>query len=130
MYQHYNLDAFYYPVHELHQPSIRQKKPTRVKQVMKQLTNPDTINRGVNGLSRTLGSAEQVIKVVQSTTPYIEEYAPVVKNLPAMFRLVRAFNKISKMDDSSSDNPINNQEHSNHMNDQYSQDVSKPTLFI
>ncbi|MFC2948354.1 VrrA/YqfQ family protein [Virgibacillus sediminis] len=56
----------------------------------------DRINKGVEGLSRTLGNVEQVLKVVQSAAPIVQEYGPMVKNLPAMYRMMKAFKEVEE----------------------------------
>lgn len=48
-------------------------------------------NKGVNGLSKTLGHVQQVMQVVDSAAPVVQEYGPMVKNLPAMYRVMKAF---------------------------------------
>ena len=59
----------------------------------------DTASRGAGGLSKTLTNVQQVLKVVQSASPMIQEYGPMVKNLPAMYRMIKAFKDVESTDD-------------------------------
>ncbi|MFC3038884.1 VrrA/YqfQ family protein [Virgibacillus xinjiangensis] len=59
----------------------------------------ERINKGVEGLSKTLGNVEQVLKVVQSAAPIVQEYGPMVKNLPAMYRMMKAIKEIEDSPD-------------------------------
>ncbi|WP_040981318.1 VrrA/YqfQ family protein [Oceanobacillus jeddahense] len=65
---------------------------------------------GVSTLSKTLGGVQQVLGVVQSTAPLIQEYGPMVKNLPSMYRMMKAFKTFSKEDN---DEPTETEEKSN-----------------
>ncbi|RKQ37613.1 VrrA/YqfQ family protein [Oceanobacillus halophilus] len=51
-------------------------------------------SRGAGGLSKTLSNVQQVLHVIQSTAPIIQEYGPMVKNLPAMYRMMKAFKEL------------------------------------
>lgn len=53
---------------------------------------------GVSTLSKTLGGVQQVLGVVQSTAPLVQEYGPMIKNLPSMYRMMKAFKTFSKED--------------------------------
>ncbi|MFD1068146.1 VrrA/YqfQ family protein [Oceanobacillus locisalsi] len=53
---------------------------------------------GVSTLSKTLGGVQQVLGVVQSTAPLIQEYGPMVKNLPSMYRMMKAFKSFNSED--------------------------------
>lgn len=44
-------------------------------------------------INQFLGRTEQVIKTAQQIKPVVEQYGPVVKNLPSMFKVLRAFNE-------------------------------------
>lgn len=55
--------------------------------------------KGVGGLSKTLTNVQQVLKVIESTAPLIEQYGPMVKNLPAMYRMLKTFKEFENMDD-------------------------------
>lgn len=72
-----------------------------IQRIFEKLSNPDSsigsmATRGLNDISKTLSNVDQVIKVVQSATPIVQEYGPMVKNLPAMYRMVKAFNQIEE----------------------------------
>ncbi|QKY69159.1 VrrA/YqfQ family protein [Lentibacillus sp. CBA3610] len=47
----------------------------------------------ISGLSQKLGNAQQVLNVVQQTAPLVQQYGPMVKNLPMLFKLVKALNE-------------------------------------
>lgn len=46
---------------------------------------------GGTGLTGTLNNIQQVLKMTQSVTPLIQQYGPMVKNIPAMLTLLKAF---------------------------------------
>lgn len=50
--------------------------------ILKTLSNP-------NGLTGFLNNTQQVLQSAQSLGPMIQQYGPIVKNLPAMWRLYR-----------------------------------------
>lgn len=53
----------------------------------------DITSRGKVGLSKTLNNVQQVLKVVETTAPLIQQYGPLVKNLPTMLSIMKEFNK-------------------------------------
>ncbi|HLR51336.1 MAG TPA: VrrA/YqfQ family protein [Candidatus Avamphibacillus sp.] len=56
-------------------------------------------NKGIGGLSKTLTNVQQVLKVVESTAPLIEQYGPMVKNLPAIFKMIKSLKEFEDMDE-------------------------------
>ncbi|MCF3941538.1 YqfQ family protein [Oceanobacillus alkalisoli] len=60
------------------------------------LHNPQ-ISKGISGFSGILSNIQQVLRVVETTTPMIKEYGPMLKNLPAMYRMVKAFKSIDDL---------------------------------
>lgn len=48
--------------------------------------------KGVDGLSKTLDNVQNVINVVENTAPMIEKYGPLVKNIPTMYKMMKAIN--------------------------------------
>src|SRR5690625_4195691 len=82
----------------------RTTNPNGVQQFFKNLSNRNSsigtlATKGLGDISRTLSNVDQVIKVVQSATPIVQEYGPMVKNLPAMYRMVKAFSQLADEDD-------------------------------
>lgn len=53
----------------------------------------------VGGISNTLGNIQQILKVVETSAPMVQQYGPMIKNLPAMFRMMKAFKDIGNLDD-------------------------------
>jgi hypothetical protein len=51
--------------------------------------------KGFDGLSRTLNGVQQVLRVVDTATPIVKQYGPLVRNLPAMYRMMKAFQDIN-----------------------------------
>ncbi|GGM23324.1 hypothetical protein GCM10011351_06410 [Paraliobacillus quinghaiensis] len=72
--------------------------------IQKFLPNKSVGNPGVGstgssgGLSGTLDNIQQILKMSQSVTPLIQQYAPMVKNLPAMLTLLKAFQESDEID--------------------------------
>jgi len=50
--------------------------------LLQSLTNP-------SGITSFLNNTQQVIKTAQTITPMIQQYGPIVKNLPALWKLYR-----------------------------------------
>jgi len=55
-------------------------------------------NKGIDGLSKTLNNVQQVLKVVESTAPLIEQYGPMVKNLPAIYKMFKSLKEFEDID--------------------------------
>lgn len=47
-------------------------------------------------VSLALTRVEKIVKVVESGLPYLIEYAPVVRSLPKLYNLMKAFNDEAK----------------------------------
>lgn len=62
------------------------------------MNNPQ-INRGISGFSGVLENIQKVLKLVETTTPLIQEYGPMIKNLPAMYRMVKALKEVDISDE-------------------------------
>ncbi|WP_042223640.1 VrrA/YqfQ family protein [Oceanobacillus manasiensis] len=119
----------------------RQGLPSLLGKFTNQQASAGLINKGVGGLSSTLNNVQQVLKVVQSTAPIVQEYGPMVKNLPSMYRMMKAFKDLEAEDKKSDDKPIESKDNkyekeqvsksqsSKHIKRETSGD-SKPILFI
>lgn len=46
--------------------------------------------KGVGGLTKTLDNVQNVLNVVESTAPMIQKYGPIIKNIPAMYKMMKA----------------------------------------
>jgi hypothetical protein len=55
-----------------------------VSSIIKTLSNPE-------GLTGILNNTQQVLKTVESIGPMIQQYGPLVKNLPMMWKLYKGF---------------------------------------
>lgn len=91
--------------------------------------------KGFGDLSKTLSNVDQVIKVVQSATPIVQEYGPMVKNLPAMYRIVKALSKVDSDDIDHTDTKASYEDkataaHSNEENRHIISGQSIPKLYI
>lgn len=56
--------------------------------------NPFINSTGIKtggGLTQSLANLQQILKMTQSVTPLIQQYGPIVKNLPSMLSLLKAF---------------------------------------
>lgn len=49
---------------------------------------------GLDKVSTSLDTFQQVLEVVHSTAPYIEKYGPVVQKIPSMYRMYKAIKTI------------------------------------
>lgn len=59
-----------------------------------QILGSPHISKGINGLSGVLDNVQQFLRIVETTTPLIREYGPMIKNLPAMYRMMKAIKEI------------------------------------
>lgn len=67
-------------------------------------------SKGFGGISKTLNSVQQVLRVVDTAAPIVKQYGPMVRNLPAMYRMMKAFkNMESTNTDSDSENDNDNE---------------------
>lgn len=90
------------PIHpnqmgNFHQP---QQRVGGIQQLIQRFTNPTSsgtplTTKGISGLSNTLNNVQQVLRVVQSAAPLVEEYGPMIKNLPAMYKMYKAMKDMS-----------------------------------
>ncbi|GAB3066356.1 VrrA/YqfQ family protein [Virgibacillus ainsalahensis] len=112
---------FLFPNQRLNRyPNTNNRKSVRPKQLQDGL-----MNRGVDGVSKTLNNVQQVLKVVQTTAPIIEEYGPMVKNLPAMYRMMKAFKEIENTSDMPDTNDIPEKEENSLQQDETIKDIGK-----
>lgn len=63
------------------------------------LLSKGLVSKGLGGFANILDNVQQVLRVVETTAPIIQEYGPMVKNLPAMYRMVKAFKSIDGLDE-------------------------------
>lgn len=60
---------------------------------------PSMLSKGIGGFANVLDNVQQVLRVVETTAPIIKEYGPMIKNLPTMYRMVKAFKSIDGLGD-------------------------------
>ena len=73
-----------------------------VGSILRTLSNPDS-------LTGFLNNTQQVLKTAQSFGPMIQQYGPIVKNLPMMWKLYKGFKDLpteEKADESTTETPI------------------------
>src|SRR5690625_2003681 len=68
--------------------------PSGIQQLIQRFTNPNAggtslTTKGINGISNTLNNVQQVLKVIQSATPNVQVYGPLIKNLPVMYKMYK-----------------------------------------
>lgn len=77
-----------------------------VGSILQTLSNPE-------GLTGLLNNTQQVLKTAQSIGPMIQQYGPIVKNLPMMWRLYKGFKDLpteEKSEDTQPGNPTMKEE--------------------
>lgn len=58
------------------------------------LNNLSTVaEKGVAGFSKTLGNLQQLVNLAQTAAPMIEQYGPMIKNLPALYKMLKIMNE-------------------------------------
>ena len=85
-----------------------QQMPTRsnpitgmLQQFMGQNQNVGQMaTKGVDGLSKTLNGVQQMLRVVDTAAPIVKQYGPLVRNLPAMYRMMKAFKDLESTGES------------------------------
>ncbi|MFB1049367.1 VrrA/YqfQ family protein [Paraliobacillus sp. JSM ZJ581] len=58
---------------------------------------------GGGGITNTLSNIQQILKMTQSVTPIIQQYGPIVKNLPTMLSLLKAFQEVDGEEEAEED---------------------------
>lgn len=72
----------------------------KLRQLVQNFINPTSLSSDkVEGLSNTLGNVQQVLRMVQSAAPLVEEYGTMIKNIPMMYRMYKAFKEINAEED-------------------------------
>ncbi len=66
--------------------------------LLQRFTQPAAVSQfpaaaGGSKLTSTLGNVQQAIKMAQSAMPVIQQYGPMVKNIPMMINMLKAFNE-------------------------------------
>ncbi|WP_407272789.1 VrrA/YqfQ family protein [Radiobacillus sp. PE A8.2] len=51
------------------------------------------------GITGWLGNAQKMLQMAQSAAPIVQQYGPMVKNLPNMIQMLKAFNEVNAEDD-------------------------------
>jgi hypothetical protein len=70
-------------------------------------------NTGASGFSKALDNIQQVLKTIESGVPIVQEYAPMIKNLPAMYNMMKAFNDSEETPDESTEESNNENQEKN-----------------
>lgn len=94
---------FMFPQRNLNRQSVSSPGKNNIQSMLQRFIQPQSTTanlagKGAGGLSQTLNNVQQVLKAVQTTTPIIQEYGPMVKNLPAMYRMMKAFKEVENTD--------------------------------
>ncbi|SDL68589.1 VrrA/YqfQ family protein [Sediminibacillus halophilus] len=72
--------------------------------LLQRFTQPSAVSQfpaaagGGSKLTSTLGNVQQAIKMAQSAMPVIQQYGPMVKNIPMMINMLKAFNEEDSSD--------------------------------
>ncbi|WP_010094524.1 VrrA/YqfQ family protein [Ornithinibacillus scapharcae] len=66
--------------------------------------------RGVDGISKTLNGVQQILRVVDTAAPIVKQYGPIVRNLPTMYRMVKAFKGLENNDTEEKSGELESQE--------------------
>lgn len=73
---------------------------SNLQSVFKRITSPENVSqmafKSFGNLNQTLTNVQKVAQVVQSATPLVQEYGPIVKNLPALYRMMKTINNIDE----------------------------------
>src|SRR5690625_906653 len=103
-----NRNMLQQPPHYIQNPQDTGNILTRFNQAKPALTEMAT--KGIGGMSKTLNNIQQVLKVVETTAPLIQQYGPLVKNLPVMLKMIKALNETNIENNESMNESIDSQE--------------------
>ena len=92
-----NMDPFMFGRHHPSTPPSRLPAKTNIPGSLPTniLASPK-ITKGIGGFAKSLDNLQQVLRMVETTTPFIREYGPMIKNLPSMYRMMKAFKDIEE----------------------------------
>ncbi|MFD2209111.1 VrrA/YqfQ family protein [Virgibacillus halophilus] len=65
---------------------------------------------GSGGFAGSLQNIQQILKMVETTAPMIKQYGPMVRNLPAMFKMMKALSSMESGDDDNSEESVESEE--------------------
>ncbi|WLV25928.1 VrrA/YqfQ family protein [Aciduricibacillus chroicocephali] len=121
-----------------HSSMRRPDRFTRKPEITQNISKPSS-----DGIMGHLDKIQQFVNAVERTAPYIEEYGPFIKNLPQMYRMIKAFKSLEteEQDSSASDGESQKAETTNKGEEEIHEAVedeqnipkdgtSKPRLFI
>lgn len=83
------------------------------------------VKNSLKMLDNAVGKIYQVLRYIERSGPYIDKYGPIIKEMPTMYKLMKAFNEIEQ--DATSHSP----EETPLLNDDLDQHKqSRPKLYI
>src|SRR5699024_4535634 len=79
-------------------PATMINRPFNPYQVQKTVAQANaTIGSKINEyIAKALYYIDYIIRMIQSSSPYIERMQPILEDLPTMYQLVKAFQEISQ----------------------------------
>src|SRR5690625_4216668 len=107
-------NRYHYPMHFMQMPAYRKTLTERIA-----ATNVSVISKINEYIARALYYIDYIIRMIQSSSPYIEKVQPLLDDLPTMYQLMKAFQQLSNAEEAETTNTF---DHPNHL--------PKPTLFI
>lgn len=84
----------------------------------------------IGTITNTLTKVQQVLKAVENAAPIVQQYGPMVKNLPTMFKIIKALKESDDVADDEENTDDDIQEDFFDEDDQKSSGSSTPKLFI
>ncbi|THE15443.1 hypothetical protein E1I69_00900 [Bacillus timonensis] len=96
-------------------PGMGQSNPTRGMGGMTGLFNPSqAMNAGTlqnltnpSNLSSMLGNVQKTLKMAESVVPMVQQYGPLMKNIPAMIKMYSALKNSGNEEEAKEDNEEN-----------------------
>src|SRR5690625_294848 len=108
------VNRYRYPVPFTHNPSY-----TYGLQDYLYNANVSLVSKINEYIARALYYIDYIIRMIQSSSPYIEKVQPYLEDLPTMYQLMKAFQQINKPDEAKTPSTYDHQKN-----------MPKPTLFI
>ncbi len=72
----------------------------------------------VDGMMNTLNNVQRVLGVIQSSAPIVQQYGPLIKNLPTMYQMLKILNDADLDDEATDDEALSSDDVDEHDEDE------------
>lgn len=82
---------------------------TKTRNVTSQLTGKNALYL----LENAVGRIYQILRYIELSGPYVNKYGPIIKEMPTMYKLMKAFNELDAESSEDDGTPSSTENHSN-----------------